>query len=111
MQVLWGYDQIQEIRIVKKINYYKNISEHYTYSSSLGNKATQEICVLDIPSIFYGKSIRKGSISCKWYVTGTLIAELSDYKKNGEAKRFTIHHERFGLQHEEDGYNKESYDD
>jgi hypothetical protein len=66
------------------LDYYTNISQHYTYSSSYGNKEEQEISLISIPSIFYGSSIRKGSITCKWYVTGTLIAELSDINQNGE---------------------------
>lgn len=66
------------------LDYYKYLSPHYAFSSSLGNKRTQELRLISIPSIFYGKSIKKGSVSCKWYVTGTLIAELTDFKRNGE---------------------------
>lgn len=66
------------------LDYYKYLSPHYSFSSSLGNKRIQELRLISIPSIFYGKSIKKGSVSCKWYVTGTLIAELTDYKRNGE---------------------------
>jgi hypothetical protein len=66
------------------LNYYTFLSPHYTYSSSLGNKETQELSFVSIPSIFYGSSIRKGSITCKWYLTGSLIAELQDINQNGE---------------------------
>lgn len=66
------------------LDYYLYISPHYAYSSSYGDKEQQEISLISIPSIFYGSSIRKGSITCKWYVTGTLIAELSDVNQNGE---------------------------
>jgi hypothetical protein len=66
------------------LNYYAFQSSHYSYSSSLGNKDTQEISFISVPSIFYGSSIRKGSISCKWFLTGSLIAELQDIKQNGE---------------------------
>tara|TARA_B100000287_G_scaffold426874_1_gene475514 strand:+ start:2297 stop:3466 length:1170 start_codon:yes stop_codon:yes gene_type:complete len=59
-------------------------SEHYAYSSSLGFKENQTINLVSIPSIFYGSSIKKGSIVLKYYVTGTLIAEASDTKRNGE---------------------------
>lgn len=65
-------------------DFYSNQSPYYTYSSSLGDKELQEASLVSIPSIFYGSSIRKGSINCKWYVTGTLIAELKDVKQNGE---------------------------
>lgn len=59
-------------------------SPHLAYSSSFGNKETQDIRLISIPSIFYGSSIEKGTVSCKFYLTGTLIAELGDPLKNGE---------------------------
>lgn len=66
------------------LNYYKKNSNHYAYTSSFGNKATQEISLISIPSMFYGSSIEKGSIKCDFYVTGTLIGRLEDTKRNGE---------------------------
>jgi len=66
------------------LDYYIYSSPHFAYSSSLGNKEQQELSLVTIPSIFYGSSIRKGSISCKWYVTGTVVAELQDVRQNGE---------------------------
>tara|TARA_R110002020_G_scaffold184841_1_gene382124 strand:+ start:71 stop:853 length:783 start_codon:yes stop_codon:yes gene_type:complete len=48
------------------------------------NKSEQEIGLLSIPSIFYGSSIRKGSVNLKWFLTGTLVSELRDANKNGE---------------------------
>lgn len=66
------------------LDYYVYSSPHFAYSSSLGNKETQQISLITIPSIFYGSSIRKGSITCKWYVTGTVVAELQDVRQNGE---------------------------
>jgi hypothetical protein len=65
-------------------DYYKYLSPYYSFNGPYGNKSTLPLRLINIPSIFYGKSIRKGSMSCKWYVTGTLMAELSDYRKNGE---------------------------
>jgi len=65
------------------LNYYKS-SNHYAYSSSLGNKATQPLNLISIPSIFYGDSIEKGSIDLSFYISGTLIGKLQDTKKNGE---------------------------
>lgn len=69
------------------INNYSVLSKHYSYSSSLGNKATQEIKLISIPSIFYGSSIEKGSVSCKFYITGTLTGELIDDRGNGELRQ------------------------
>ena len=66
------------------IDFYKPLSPHFQYSSSL--RALEEIPVnlISIPSIFYGSSIKKGSIDLKFYVSGTLIARVQDEKQNGE---------------------------
>ena len=40
--------------------------------------------LLSIPSIFYGSQIKKGTVNLKFYITGTLVGELSDEKENGE---------------------------
>ena len=63
---------------------YKILSRHYAYSSSFGDKSDQELGLLSIPSIFYGSTIKKGSVSLKFYITGSLIAELQDKYRNGE---------------------------
>ena len=69
------------------LNSYKVLSPSYAYSSSLGNKGNQELRLVSIPSIFYGSSIQKGSVSCKFYVSGTLISELRDDMKNGQLRQ------------------------
>ncbi len=67
------------------LDYYRYLSDHYTYiSGSGGDYSNQTLRVINIPSIFYGQSIRKGTVSCKWYLTGTLMGELRDENKNGE---------------------------
>ena len=66
------------------LNFYKNISPHYAYSSSLGDKGSQELNLISIPSIFYGSSIRKGSVDLRFYISGSLIGQLQDYNQNGE---------------------------
>lgn len=48
------------------------------------NKEGQKLNLISIPSIFYGSQIKPGSISLKWYHTGTLCGELRDTKRNGE---------------------------
>tara|TARA_Y100000114_G_C11757796_1_gene327872 strand:- start:544 stop:1704 length:1161 start_codon:yes stop_codon:yes gene_type:complete len=65
-------------------DYYSYLSPHYEFTSTFGDKATQQINLISIPSIFYGSSIEKGSLSLKYYITGSLVGELSDYRKNGE---------------------------
>ena len=66
------------------LDYYGFMSRAYQYSSSLGDKGTQPINLISIPSIFYASSIKKGSVNLKYYITGTLIGELNDENKNGD---------------------------
>lgn len=65
-------------------NNYKILSPHFAYNSSLGDKSSQVLNVIEIPSIFYGSSIKKGSIDLKFYISGSLIGRLQDVKRNGE---------------------------
>jgi len=72
-------------------DYYTHISPHYAFSASnhvwdFGeyDKGHQEMNVIYVPTIFYGSAIKKGSVSLKWYVSGTLMAECADRERNGE---------------------------
>tara|TARA_R110000824_G_scaffold46692_7_gene133837 strand:+ start:33664 stop:34914 length:1251 start_codon:yes stop_codon:yes gene_type:complete len=66
------------------LNYYSARSEHYAVTSAFGNKDSQTLNLISVPSIFYGSRIKPGSVSLKWYFTGSLIGELQDPKQNGE---------------------------
>jgi len=66
------------------LNYHSYLSPRYAYSSSFGDKELQKLNIISIPSIFYGSSIKKGSVTLKYYVSGSLIAEATDTKRNGE---------------------------
>ena len=80
------------------INYYRKWSPHYVYSSSFDpitgventspnyswDKSYQALSIIDVPTIFFGSSIKKGSVSLKYYITGTLVGELQDSRRNGE---------------------------
>ena len=69
------------------MNFYTVNSEHYSYSSSLGNgwdKDDQSVNLISIPSIFFGSCIKKGSLELNFYVSGTLVGTLKDEKQNGE---------------------------
>ena len=67
-----------------RLNFYGIRSEHYKVTSSHGNKMSQSINLISIPTIFYGSKMKPGTLSLKWYLTGTLIGELQDKKQNGE---------------------------
>ena len=74
-------DERRRIGALKNtLNYYTYMSPSYSYDKYDG----EELQLLSIPSIFFGSSIKKGSVSLKLYYTGSLVAELTDYKKNGE---------------------------
>ena len=66
------------------LNHYSYLSPQYQYSSSYGDKSTQNVNLISIPSIMYGSSIKKGSVSLKYYITGSLVGELSDHRRNGD---------------------------
>jgi hypothetical protein len=62
------------------IEYYKPVSCSYTFD----NKLTEDLTLISIPSIFYGSSIDKGTVSMQFYYDGELLAELKDKNQNGE---------------------------
>lgn len=67
------------------LNHYKaRYSPYFAFSSSFGDKAEDDLRLISLPSIVYGSAIEKGTVSCKFYLTGTLIAELGDPNENGE---------------------------
>ena len=70
-----------------RLNYYGYLSEHYKVSSSWAggwDKNNQAISLISIPAIMFGSKIKEGSLSLKWYVSGTLKGELRDSYENGE---------------------------
>jgi hypothetical protein len=55
-------------------------------SSTLGDgwdKGRQQMRLIDVPSIFYGSSIQKGSVSLKFLLSGTIQEEVTDHYKDG----------------------------
>jgi len=74
----------QYVSLRNRLNFYSARSLHYAVTSSYGDKNTQKLNMIYIPSIFYGSKIKPGSLSLKWYYTGSLIGELQDRKQNGE---------------------------
>lgn len=68
--------------------YYKYLSPHYSWESDNAagtwNKGAQEMALVSVPSIFYGSSIKKGTVNLKFYVDGSLTAQLQDTSRNGE---------------------------
>lgn len=77
-------DRLHVDALKNVLNYYKYFSKHYEFSSSLGNKETQRLTMIDFPSIFYGSSIKKGSVELSFYVSGSVVGKLTDKDRNGE---------------------------
>jgi hypothetical protein len=85
---LYGSVDRKRIKALKNtLNFYQKNSSHYAYSSSFGDKLTQKMTLISIPSIFYGSSIKKGSVKLNFYNTGSLHAELRDSGQNGELRQ------------------------
>jgi hypothetical protein len=87
--ILREYYQTGETRtnlnaLKNTLNYYQYISNHYSYSSTLGDKSTQPLNLISVPSIFYGSSIKKGTVKLDFYISGTLIGSVEDKNNNGE---------------------------
>ena len=62
------------------LDYAALLGEHYILpsgSDSLG------VNIIQIPSIFYGSEIKKGTVDLKFYMTGTLVGRLRDKRFNG----------------------------
>ena len=67
------------------LDFYTKLSPHYEYSSSEhGDLNDKYVNLISIPSIFYGSEIKKGTVTLKYFVSGTLVGEASDINKNGE---------------------------
>ena len=79
-----GATRLRVDALKNTLNYYMPLSKHYQFSSSLGDKSDQEIGLISVPSIFYGNSIKKGTVELSFYVSGNLVARLEDINKDGE---------------------------
>lgn len=67
-----------------RVTYYTRYSRNFEFSNNDRDFATTEMSLVNIPSIFYGSGIKKGTVDLKLFTSGTLTAQLSDRKKNGE---------------------------
>ena len=73
----------------RKLRSLKSSCRHYEYYSSAFNFENYEntpVNMINIPSVFYGNSLKKGTVSLKYYISGTLAAEAVDSIKNGELR-------------------------
>lgn len=62
-------------------------SPHFELTSSFLARdltKTDNINLIHIPTIFYESTIKKGTVNLKFNITGTLLAECADTRRNGE---------------------------
>jgi hypothetical protein len=79
-----GY--VSYLRALKNtINHYNYVNPYFAYSSSLYQRDfdTAEVGLVNIPTVFYGSQIKKGSINLEYYFTGTLIGRAQDTNRDG----------------------------
>ena len=69
------------ISLQNTMNYYRFASNSYAYT---GSYVSGTVNMLQIPSIMFGEQIKKGTVSLKFYYTGSLIDEAVDSRQNGE---------------------------
>ena len=64
---------------------YQTINPSFkTANSTLDNLFTADVNMINVPSVFYGSEIKKGTIELNYYITGTLIATAKDERQNGQ---------------------------
>lgn len=68
---------------------YQIYSPYYEYSSSLVNYEEDTVTLINIPSIFYGDSIKKGTVKLSIISDGTLLSKIEDVGQNGELIKTT----------------------
>ena len=75
------------VALKNRLNFYSARSPQYAVVGPEWNKNTQKLNMIHIPSIFYGTRIEPGTVSLKFYWTGSLVAELRDDRQNGELRQ------------------------
>ena len=81
------YDHSEATNNIKYMHALRNpvdLSGYLSNDFSFSNFESNDVNVISIPSIFYGSTVKRGSVKLDYYVTGTLVATLEDTKKSGE---------------------------
>jgi len=71
----------------RKLRALQSSCNHYAFwskSFEFENYENTDVNMINIPSVFYGNSLKKGTVSLKYYISGTLAATATDSRKNGE---------------------------
>ena len=72
-------------------DFYTRLSPRFSYLKGLSgidisnpSWEQESFRLMQIPSIFYGESIEKGTVKLDWYNRGILVGTLQDIRQNGE---------------------------
>jgi len=65
-------------------NHYSFWSQRFNFSNFETPTVSNPVVLLNVPSIFYGNSLKKGEVTLNAYISGTLVATLNDSRQNGE---------------------------
>jgi len=65
------------------INHYRYVNPNFQYSSSARDLDSVPVGLINIPTIFYGSQIKKGSVDLRYYVSGTLVGQAKDKNRDG----------------------------
>lgn len=88
-------DTIQQVNVTASAlqniaKKYTVLSDHFNFQSSSTNSrdlvsgvAGDNINFVFIPNMYYGSSIKKGSVELNYYITGSKIASCADIRHNG----------------------------
>jgi hypothetical protein len=80
----YGDSYVSHLYALKNtINHYRYVNPQFQYSSSARDLGSVPVGLINIPTIFYGSQIQKGTINLRYYVTGTLIAQAKDTNRDG----------------------------
>lgn len=64
---------------------YQTINPSFTTrNNNLNQMFGDDVNMINVPSIFYGSEIKKGTLELNYYVTGTLVATAKDENQNGQ---------------------------
>ena len=80
--------------LANTLDYYQILNPKYAVNDGVRNLTASsgvsphaalavEVGLLTIPTIFYGDTIKKGTVDLKFFVTGTLVGQLKDINRNG----------------------------
>ena len=81
------FDNSAAINNIKYMHAIRNpieLSGELSSDNKFSNFSGTDVNMIAIPSIFYGSTIKKGSLKLELYIDGALTATVEDTKKNGK---------------------------